>query len=237
MHWSEPEQTSTVAVPADKASRIIAAETLRGVSSFRMGDLSSTGATPRPLGQRDLDNEVARAAYTLGRRRGFEQGTQEGQQRGYSEGSRAFEDFQSRQAAEVAQQMQALVSAFRTEMKSMESRLSQEVVALAVGMARQVVRRELTGTEGALLPIAAEALRALGEGASQLELRVHPDDAAALRAHLEMLPAAQSWRLLEDAQISRGGCRIEADTGIADATLETRWQAVLSTMGFAGGAS
>ena len=81
------------------------------------------------------------------------------------------------------------------------------------------------------LPAATEALRALGEGASRMELRVHPSDAPVLRQHLQDQPGAPAWQIHEDPDMARGGCRIEADTGIADASFETRWQCVMAAMG------
>lgn len=213
------------------ASRIIAAEALRGAASFSLSELAEGAAPSRGLGSRDLGNETARAAYALGRRRGFELGARTGLQQGYSEGSQALDDFESRKAADVAQQMQQLVDSFRGEMAALESQVASDLVSLAVDIARQVLRRELATDATALLPVAGEALRALGEGASQLELRVHPADAPVLRQHLESLPAARDWRLREDCAIRRGGCRVEADTGVADATFETRWQAVMATLG------
>ena len=216
---------------APATSRIISAESLRGVASYALSELSADGMTVRHLGPRDLTNETARAAYALGRRRGFEQGARNGLQQGYSEGSQALDDFQSRKAADVARQMQQLVDNFRTEMGALESQVASDLVSLAVDIARQVLRRELTQDANALLPVASEALRALAEGASQLELRVNPADAPMLRQHLDSLPAACVWQLCEDPSITRGGCRVEADTGVADASFEARWQAVMASLG------
>lgn len=214
------------------ASRIIAAEALRGVAAFALEDLGGRAAAGAPrLTTRDLDNETARAAYVLGRRRGFEQGSRAGLQQGYSEGSQALEEFQSRKAADVAARMSQLASAFQAEMQLLESQVASDLVSLAIDIARQVLRREISADAHALLPAATEALRALGENASRLEVRLHPADLEAMRTHLEAQPAAQGWRLHEDASLARGGCRIEADSGVADATFEARWQAVMATLG------
>lgn len=220
--------------PAQPSSRIIAAESLRGVAAFSLDALSTQVDVARHLGPRDLANETARAAYALGRRRGFEQGARTGLQQGYSEGSQALDDFESRKAADIARQMQDLVDGFRGEMAALQSQVASDLVSLAVDIARQVLRRELATDATSLLPVATEALRALGEGASQLEVRVHPDDAALLRNHLQAVPAARAWQLSEDPTQQRGGCRVEADTGVADASFEARWQAVMNALGREG---
>ena len=215
---------------APASSRIIASEALRGVSAFALKELAAN-TNVRHLGPRDLGNETARAAYALGRRRGFEQGARTGLQQGYSEGSQALDDFQSRKAADIAGQMQGIVDSFRGDMAALETQVASDLVSLAVDIARQVLRRELATDPRSLLPVAGEALRALGEGASQLEVKVNPADAPLLRQHLDSMPAARTWQLTEDTAITRGGCRVEADTGVADASFEARWQAVMASLG------
>lgn len=220
--------------PAPAAGgRILPAEAVRGATSVSLGELPLRHGAPRPaaLRARDLDTEVGRAAYALGRKRGFEEGARAGLQQGYSEGSQALADFESRKAADVAGQMQSLVAAFQGELALLESQLASDLVSLAVDIARQVLRRELSLDPQALLPAASEALRALGEGAGRLELRCHPLDAQALREHMQGQPGVAAWQVTEDATLARGGCRIEADTGVADASFEARWQAVMASLG------
>jgi flagellar assembly protein FliH len=212
------------------ASRIIAAEVLDGVSSFSLTALAAPGSAPRRLSVRDLSNETARAAYVLGRQRGFAQGSDAGRLKGYSEGSQALAEFESRKAADVAGQMQQLIAGFRAEMTALESQVASDLVSLAVDIARQVLRCEPSVDATTLLPAAREALRALGEGASLLELHVHPADAALLRDQLAAVQAGQC-RVQADPAMPRGGCRLEADTGVAEAGFEARWQAVMVALG------
>lgn len=227
-------ETAAVAAAAAHTSRIIAAEALQGVQAVSLGELLARPKEPPPpgpiLSTRDYDNEMARAAYELGHRRGYEQGARAGLQQGYSEGSQALEEFQSRKAADLARQMAQLMASFQAEMALLESQVASDLVSLAVDIAREVLRRELSFDPQALLPAAREALRSLGEGASQLELHLNPGDAAQLAPHLEQMQAGQC-KLREDPQLPRGSCRVEADTGIAEAGFEARWHAVMATLG------
>ena len=43
--------------------------------------------------------------------------------------------------------------------------------------------------------------------------------------------ATLPWKIVEDAQIERGGCRLETPTTEVDATLETRWRRVVASLG------
>jgi len=55
-------------------------------------------------------------------------------------------------------------------------------------------------------------------------LFVHPDDAVLIRAELSDQLANNNWRLVEDANLTAGGCRVELGASEVDATLETRWR-------------
>ena len=223
--------TKATSEPVAAPSRIIAAEAVRGVASFGLRELTAAGSAPtRRLTVRDLSNETARAAFELGRQRGLAQGIQSGRAQGYREGSQGLAEFGSRKAADVARQIQELADTFRAEMTALESQVASDLVSLAVDIARQVLRREPATDAAALLPAAREALRALGEGASQLELHLNPADAAILANQLEAVQAGVC-RVHEDPGMPRGSCRVEADTGVAEAGFEARWQAVMATLG------
>lgn len=213
-------------------SRIITAESLQAVGNFALEELHGARPVPpqRRLSTADLNNEAARQAYALGRKRGFEQGAQMGLQQGYSEGSQALAEFQSRKAADLARQMGQILDAFRGEMKLLETQVASDLVSLAVDIAREVLRRELATDPAALLPAAREALRSLGEGATHVEIHLHPADAEHVAEHLEGVQSGRV-RVREDEDLPRGSCRVEADTGIAEAGFEARWQAVMASLG------
>ena len=228
---SEALATAFSTASSTASSRIIPAEALRKVSVVTLAELEARQREPAPLRPRDLDTEIGRAAYAMGRRRGHDEGWAKGQAQGYREGSQAFEDFKSRAATETTQRMQALLAGFGSELARVERQLAEQVVALAIDIAREVLRREVAADPTVLLAAATEALQALGEGASLIELHVSPQDAPALRTHLQLQPGTPAWTLREDASLQRGGWRAETDTGSAEARIESRWRAVLATLG------
>lgn len=222
---SEPPQG------APASSRIIVAEALDGVAAFDLSELQGAAPRPaRPLTSRDLANETARAAFELGRKRGYARGVREGFQQGFDEGSQALAAFEAQKTADIARRMQPLADGFRAGLAALESDIAADLVTLAVDIARQVLRREIQADAQALLPAAQEALRSVAEGASQLKMHVHPDDAAMLAEHLDLVRSGRC-ELKADAALPAGSCRVEADTGIAEAGFAERWQAVMAGLG------
>lgn len=183
------------------------------------------------LGTRDQDNPTARAAFTLGRQRGYEAGLKTGQLQGFEEGAKVKKQRESDEASEVAVRLHEVLVRFQDQMASLESQVASDLVSLSIDIARQVLRRELALDKNSLIPVATEALRALGEGLSHIELRVNPDDAQHLGEHLEHQPNGARCHLVPDPGIAPGGLRLEADSGVVDATFEARWQAVMANLG------
>ncbi len=183
------------------------------------------------LGIRDQDNPTARAAFALGRQRGYEAGLKAGQLQGFEEGSKVKKRRESDDASEVAVRLNDVLVRFQEQMKGLESQVASDLVSLSIDIARQVLRRELVLDKNSLLPVAQEALRALGEGLGQMELRVNPDDAERLGEHLQHQPNGPRCHLVSDPAIAPGGLRLEADSGVVDATFEARWQAVMANLG------
>jgi flagellar assembly protein FliH len=225
------EAPAPTAPPLAPSTRIIAAEALAQALPFDIDDLSAAQALPeRRLTSRDLGNETARAAYAMGRRRGWEQGFRAGHTQGMDEGLGNLAQSQVRTVATLAKDLGRVIESFRAEMGALESQVASDMVSLAIDIAREVLRREPVLGEAALLPAAREALHALGEGASRLEIHLHPEDAAMLVPHLESVHAGKCV-VREEAGLPRGACRVEADTGVAEAGFEQRWQAVMATLG------
>jgi len=100
-------------------------------------------------------------------------------------------------------------------------RFSPAVVTLALEVARKIVRRQVEVEPQLLLAWvreAAERLHAPGE----LVVRVHPEDLERLRScGLDLERAGPRVRWVPDPSVD-GGCLVESDAGVVDATLNTQ---------------
>jgi flagellar assembly protein FliH len=62
-------------------------------------------------------------------------------------------------------------------------------------------------------------------------LFLHPDDAAHVKECLQDDLAQADWRIVEDPNIQRGGCRVETASNQIDASIGTRWQRIARALG------
>jgi flagellar assembly protein FliH len=158
---------------------------------------------------------------------------QAGYQDGYRDGLQALDSFKQSFARATSERIGALVDGFDAELLALERQLAAAVADVAAQIARQAVRSELATRPELVVQVAQEALGTLLLAARHVRVHVHPDDQALVADGAGDALQARGARLLADASLTRGGCRIESDIGVVDATVETRWTRALATLGAA----
>ncbi len=160
---------------------------------------------------------------------------QAGYQDGYRNGLAALESYKQTQAAQMAAYMSgqvgALVADLHQRLEALEQQLAGRIAGVALELARQVVRTELLQRPEVVVEVAEQALGALLTSARHVVLRLHPDDHALAQAQLAELLQARGARVVPDAAITRGGCFVESDIAVVDATVEARWERASAAMG------
>lgn len=156
---------------------------------------------------------------------------QDGYQDGYRDGLVALESFKHNLAAQATAQVGALLQGMDDAFDALESRLADAVTATAVQLARQVLRHELSVQPAVVAQVAGEALQAVLLSARQIAVHVHPQDLPLVDEGAGELLRARGARLVADARLQRGGCRIESDLGAVDARIESRWSQAAGALG------
>jgi len=150
-----------------------------------------------------------------------QQAYRQGYDAGYAQG-------QTRAAAEAAR-FAALIESLQQETTGLEQRVAEDLVRLALVLARSLIRESLKVHPELIEAIVRESVRDVPPFSQSMRLRLHPEDASLLASHLASELGAD-WVVVEDAAIARGGCRIETATCEIDATLEARWQKLTAAL-------
>jgi flagellar assembly protein FliH len=210
----------------DPGSRFIPREELEGFATWRPHAFDDAAAPAH--GVRSPKHDAQRAA---GDQAALQGARQAGYQDGYRDGLVALESFKQAFAAQMSAQLGTLVAAFDAEFAQLEAQIADSVAASATALARQVVRSELATRPEFVATVAAQAVEAVLLSARHIRVHVHPDDLALVKQGAADALAARGARLMADAAVSRGGCRIESDIGRIDAGIETRWAQAAATLG------
>lgn len=165
----------------------------------------------------------APAQMTERERRAFEQGRAQGA----GEGKSAEQRVRADHAARIA----PLIEQMRARFVELEASGGDALLDLAFAIARQVVRREIATQRDALLPVAREAVALIVDQHAHPRVFLNPQDFTTLRPDFEADGLFKGCRFIADARVARGGCRVETAQGEVDATLGTRWDRVLASLG------
>lgn len=181
------------------------------VSDPRSADASGRGPNSGLLTAKQLE-AIQKQAYE----EGFAQGHKDGIDAGQTQ-------IQAR-----VRRLDQLMTTLAMPFAELDQRVEQELVTLAMAVARQLVRRELKTDPGQIVAVVREALSALPIASQNVRLHMHPEDAALVRAALSLTDGEHAWRIIEDGLQNRGGCQLVTDTSRIDASVETRLAAIIA---------
>lgn len=154
-----------------------------------------------------------------------------GYQDGYRDGLVALEGFKQGFASQMSVQVGHLLDSLDRQFQGLEAQMAEAVAATAVRLARQVLRSELAGNPALVAHVATEAVGAVLLSARQITVLLHPQDLPLVAEGASETLQARGARLVADASIERGGCRVESDLGAIDARIAERWAQAASVLG------
>lgn len=156
-----------------------------------------------------------------------QQAWQEGFEQGRREGLQAAEQ----EMAERIRHLDQVLQEMAQPLDELDDRVEEELVTLALAVARQLIRREIKTDPGQIIGVIREGVKLLPVTAGNIRLELHPEDAALVRKLLNLDEGDErSWHIHEDPTLTRGGCRIANATSRIDATLETRINQVVAAV-------
>lgn len=147
----------------------------------------------------------------------------EGREAGYAAGLAAADAERAR--------LSVLLAKMSTAAGDHEQRLCDEVLDLALVLARQLVGEALAVRREFILPIVSAALKQLPQSTQRVELMLNPSDVELVRTFLGEGDFAHRCQLLPDASIAPGGCLVETEQSEIDVTIPSRWRRLLAALG------
>jgi flagellar assembly protein FliH len=136
-------------------------------------------------------------------------------------------------AAVQAEAMMRRLSQAIDDIASLRARVirdtERQMVQLALTVARRIIHREVSLDRELVMAVARVALDRIGD-AAQITIRLNADDHAAIAAARGEAWAGTQVRVVADARLPRGGCRIESELGSIDAGVDAQLQEMTQTL-------
>jgi len=150
----------------------------------------------------------------------------------YNEGFAAgekdgFHAGQIKAAQQAQQELQPRLQALENIMHQLFEPINQQdrelehcMLELVQQIATEVIRRELQLDSGMIAQVVRESIRQLPLEGEQVRIYLNPQDIESVKQLREQHEG--SWRIIEDADLQPGGCRVESGPTMVDASMESR---------------
>jgi flagellar assembly protein FliH len=154
--------------------------------------------------------------------------------KGYAEGERAGLEAGSTRAEAMLRRLAGTLDELGGLRAAMLRHAERQVVALALTIARRILRREVSLDHDFVLAMVRVALDKFEQG-TPATIRLHPDDLLRVGQALTDGTAGSNVRVVPDGALSRGGCIVESDIGFIDASLDTQFDQVAQALAMESG--
>lgn len=180
-------------------------------------------SVPAPVLPTDEEIEAIRRqareeGHALGHRSGYETGHQEGLAAGRQE------------ITAEAEKLRQVLDFMSQPLAELDVAVENELVHLAIEIARQLVRRELKTAPGEIVAVVREAVGLLPVASQGVQVYLHPQDARLVQEILDLDNRSPAWQIIEEPTLTRGGCRVISEKSRIDATVEKRLGAVIASV-------
>ncbi len=204
--------------PSSSSSRL----TVEDIENMQQQAYDESFSQGRQEGYQKGLEEGKKEGLEAGLKEGLEKGKEEGIKKGYDESIHLLH----KQTAEFISLLKSLSEPFQ----NLDETIENELVNLSIGIAKQLVRREIKTNPEQIIAVIREAVHALPIASQKLTLHLHPNDAKLVRTSLTPEDLSPSWQIFEDSLITQGGCKVITETSHIDATVENRLAAIVANI-------
>lgn len=147
-------------------------------------------------------------------------------QSGHTDGLAAGREAVAQRAVRFDELLHALSKPF----DQLDASVEKQLVELSIAIVKQLFRREIRINPSHVIGVVREAIQLLPIASRNVQLHLHPDDAALVRESLSPAEGEPAWSIVEDPLITHGGCSVITENSHIDATNEARFHAAINAV-------
>jgi flagellar assembly protein FliH len=207
----------------EEEARAIAAEEAAAVAEVEQAEYETEHA---PAPNYPTEEELA-AIREEARQQGYDAGFKAGHDDGVAQAL----DEQRAATEQALAPVREIADNFSAALREADQAISNEVLELALHLAKGMIKTALRVKPELILPVVREAIEYLPVLQQPALLILNPEDAAVVREGIAEELDKGGWRVIDDPTIERGGCRVDTASNQIDATVASRWQRLSLALG------
>lgn len=159
-----------------------------------------------PYMDQELSVSSSQSSYHDELKKGYEEGLKKAQQ----------------EINEYKSNFESVINAIENSVKIFDDEVVEAINQLAVSISKQIIRRELQTNSEQVVSVVKEAIKLLPLDNSRLIIHLNPSDISAMQKVFNQDDMVNSYSLVEDPSVQRGGCKLATDDSIIDATIDSQ---------------
>ena len=147
---------------------------------------------------------------------------------GFEQGRKDGEELGKRQFEAMANRLKSMVESLTAQGEELFSRYEAQMVRLCMKVAQKVVAVEIDTRPELILEILRHAFHQVQE-ATEIKVILNPKDLELVKEYVlgnPDLARGHKMEFLPNEAMDRGGCILETEFGLVDASMEERWKAI-----------
>jgi len=219
MSMSDPSGEKMAKVISGKSTSEYQRWDVPNVKRLKQQALKKAGLTAGQL--EEIQKQAYDEGFKLGKKEGYGEGLKEGKEKGYQQGMQEGQN----EIAQTVKYFEQIMTFLTTPIEQVNENVEEELIHLSMATAKQIIRREIRMDPGQIIAVIKDALTALPANSKKIKVYLHPSDAQIARENLKNDTEGQdteTWSVIDEPNITRGGCQIKSEASQIDASIETR---------------
>lgn len=153
-------------------------------------------------------SQLIDSAFEQEKKRAFEQGYKESIEKAQSEWNSKIN------------LMDSLLIALESPLKNIDLQIQEKSAELAIAIAKQIVRRELTLDSGQIVSVVKQAIELIPRDGQEINIHINPNDSSHINELFSNNEKTNKYNVIQDPTISMGGCKASTDYSLVDLTID-----------------
>ena len=179
-----------------------------------------------------LSEEARQEGYAEGYAEGLKKGTDQGLEKGTKQGQKKAYDETKAEMMDTQNRLRGIAQSLFEPMQQQTELLENTIVDMAMMLARNLIRQEITQSPLVLFNVVQRAVNALPIGEKNITIVLNDADAELME---NVLTAKKSsWKIERDNQVTSGGCMVKTENSFIDYEIENRLKQYLDEVMYQG---
>jgi flagellar assembly protein FliH len=113
-----------------------------------------------------------------------------------------------------------IADALNDPLKDIDQIIQEKSVELAISVAKQIVRRELSLDSGQIVSAVKQAIELIPKDGEQINIHINPQDEQHIKQLFSGDEKVSKYNIIQDPTISIGGCKASTDYSLVDLTVD-----------------